>query len=241
MKDLIINVSPNNEELDSVKKWLFKEYTLNGEGFYNNWETIQNAFYKKELITLIKENKPIGVLVYTEIKPVVELEIISIKEEFRGIGAGSIFLKEVELYFKENENKVFNVSCISERAENFAIINEFIKSPPISNNSRNPQYYKPIIKNLIYSGKITENRIECFDCEPYQLNDTNPKYIWNIILNGYKLKSPIIHPASADWKIRLIIDNETIKEAKIKYLSKNPFEYYIRSFLIIDNIQTIIK
>lgn len=78
-----LNVSPTQDDLEAVKKWLVEEYNNFGEGFYCNWSIIDKAFRANKLLTFHYENSPIGFVVWSEREIYLEIDILEIKPSLR--------------------------------------------------------------------------------------------------------------------------------------------------------------
>ena len=95
----------------------------------------------------------------------------------------------------------------------------FIKFPDRGYSDRPLTYYKPLLETNDPVGKESElsDKLELWDLEPYQIKEQKPRWTWKIGEND----KPIIQPCNRNWKLRLTIGGEVVKEDKIKYFDRN--------------------
>ena len=90
-----ITSNPKPEHLSQVYIWLYDEYMKNINGFYGNYDTIKDAFSRKNLICIIENNNVIGFIVYKIFEKTAELTIANIKYEYKKKGYGSKLLNHL--------------------------------------------------------------------------------------------------------------------------------------------------
>ena len=233
--DFQLNLSPIQSDLKEIGKWLIQENKTSGNGFYCNWNIIEKAFRNKKLITLNHYNLPIGFLVWSKGEIYVEIDIMEIKPENRNSGIGKYFFNQTATFFKEEGFLAIKLFCSPSESEKFWKKMNFIKFPDRGYSESDLTYYKPLIENEQTTKKNSENKIELWNVEPYQVKNHEPKWIWEINENSNKLILPIIQPCNCNWNLRLTKKGKQIKEAKVKYFSeKNRIEY--SPFLLITEL-----
>jgi GNAT superfamily N-acetyltransferase len=229
MMSYLFNNNPSIETFNSIKDWLKNEYLITKSGFYCNIETIEKAFYDKELISFEINNKSIGFVIFTDNENFcLKIDIIEIHPEYRNKGIGKLFYDEIESYFTNKNFKVIELYCSPSESELFWIKMNFIKYPE-SKYKHELTYYKPLIKSdcIIENSEII-NKIEVWDIEEYQIKDQKPKWIWD--LNKFE---QILIPCNIKWRICLTINNKLIKDSSIKYFEKDENRIYFNSYLFI--------
>lgn len=233
IKDMNIVLNPNSDQLEEMKKWLIEEDLTSNDGFYCNWNIIQNSFDKQNLIILEKNNKSIGFVCWNTFgEPYAIIDIMEIHPKFRKQGFGEAFYKKIEEFFKSKRFKVIKLHCSPPSSEAFWQKMEFQKFPKRGYSESELTYYKPLIKTNIPTLDDVQNKLELWDMEPYQVNEEKKaRWRWEIGNN----KRPILHPCNPNWNLRLSKNGKIIKEDKIKYFDrKNEIE--IGPFLFIENI-----
>lgn len=231
-----LNYNPTSENLSNIKKWLLDEYNQFDKGFYANIEIIEKSFHNNKLITFDIDEVPVGLVVYNDYDRFVEIDILTIQYEYRNNGYGSKFYNLLESHFKEKDYLAFKLFCNPRESESYWKKMGFIPFPQNIYGLPDLSYYKPLMNTAVQSQYFNlKNKLELWDVEPYLASSTNPKWCWEIISLNQKLDSPIFHPANPNWKIRLTINGEILKEDKVKYFSmKNPIDIY--PFLLIKNL-----
>jgi hypothetical protein len=58
-----INFSPSQTDLKKIEDWLIQESERYDDGFYCNWNIIENSFERNGLISLELNDTPIGFVV----------------------------------------------------------------------------------------------------------------------------------------------------------------------------------
>jgi GNAT superfamily N-acetyltransferase len=227
--DFQLNLSPTQPDLKEIEKWLIDEDKTFGEGFYCNWNIIEKAFRKNELITLNLDNLPIGFLVWSNREIYAEIDVLEIRPKHRNKGIGKYFFDQISGYFKEKGFLAIKLFCAPRESEKFWKKMDFIKFPDRGHSESDLTYYKPLIETL----KTTEvchsdNKIELWNVEPYQIKNHEPKWTWKIESEF----SPIIQPCNCNWNLKWTKNGKVIKEDKVKYFSNNQRVEYSPFLLI---------
>jgi GNAT superfamily N-acetyltransferase len=233
--DFQLNISPTKSDLKEVEKWLIEEDKTSGNGFYCNWAIIEKAFRNKEFITLNHNDLPIGFLVWSEREIYAEIDIMEIKPKNRNSGIGKYFFNQIAEFFKQKGFLAIKLFCAPIESEKFWKKMDFIKFPDRGYSESELTYYKPLIEIQQTTKNNSDNKIELWNVEPYQIKNHEPKWTWEINSNLDKLLLPIIQPCNCNWNLRLTKNGKQIKEDKVKYFSdKNRIEY--SPFLLITEL-----
>lgn len=226
-----LQINPNSIQLEEIKQWLIEENKSSNQGFFCNWNIIQNAFKEKRFCVCEVEGKAIGFISWTGYDFYVEIDIMEIHPTYRNKGIGRTFYNKVEDFFRSKDCKAIELFCAPVESENFWKKMNFIKFPNRGYSEPELKYYKPLIDTNTLIKVDTLNRIELWDVEPYQRNDHKPRWTWEIKEN----QKPILQPCNSNWNLRLTINGEKIKEDKVKYFSPDR-EIQIGSFLYIETL-----
>ena len=227
------NTDPNSDQLEQVKTWLIEEDKKFNEGFFCNWKIIENSYKQNRFFTFSHNGQTIGFISWTEYSnSYVGIDIMEIHPELRKKGFGELFYKKTEEYFKFKKFKAIKLFCSPKESERFWQKMEFIKFPNRGYSESELTYYKPLIDiNQILIGE-TNNKLELWNLEPYEINEQKPKWTWEIKENH----KPILQPCNGNWNLRLTLNGKVIKEDKVKYFSRNK-EIEIGPFLFIETIE----
>lgn len=238
----IINFSPADHHISEIKKWLIDEERKTRKGFYCNWEIIKSSYVKGQLITISHRNRTIGFATfYSNTEKTIKIEIAEIKPSYRKKGAGKKLTAELLKHFKDKGVVVAYLQCAPETSEPIWKKLGFIEYPDPPENynfnaSGNKQLFQILTPHINPNNLGESNeRIELWNDEPYRTGDTEPTYVWHLefIPNTRKLKTPIIHPAHYEWRIRWTSNGKVIKDNKIKYFGK---EIDYETFIVIDEL-----
>ncbi|WP_370692178.1 GNAT family N-acetyltransferase [Kaistella sp. SH11-4b] len=210
-----LNTNPTSKQLAEIKSWLVEEKKNFNEGFYCNWNIIENSFNENKLFVLEFDKKIVGFITWTNHqKKYVDIDIMEINRSFRKRGFGRILYKKTEEFFAEHKYIAIKLFCAPENSESFWKKMEFIKFPYRGYSESELIYYKPLINAKELSvGKFLANKIELWNVEPYELKEQEPKWTWEIYNNNY----PILQPCNPNWNLRLTKNGQIVKEDKIKY------------------------
>ena len=219
-----LNTNPTSKHLAEIKSWLLQERKNFNEGFYCNWNIIENSFNKNELFVLEFEKMIVGFISWTDhYGKYVDIDIMEIDPKFRSKGLGSILYNKTEEFFRDNNYLVIKLFCSPESSELFWQKMKFIKFPLRGYSESELTYYKPLInvKELSHDRFLT-NKIELWDIEPYQIKEQESKWTWEISQDN----CPILHPCNPNWNLRQTRNRQIVKEGKIKYFDrKNEIEF----------------
>lgn len=232
-----INLTPTQLDLRKIEEWLIEEEKASNEGFYCNWTIIENAFNNNTLVTLDFQNSPIGFIVWSKGEIYAEIDILEIKPEYRRRGVGKLFFEEISKYFKQKGFLAIELFCSPRESEPFWKNMGFIKFPNRGYSESDLTYFKPLIRVQPNSeNELTDNKIELWDVEPYQKNNSIPKWTWYIEHKNNKLILPIIQPCNCNWNLRWTRNGEIIREDKVKNFSTKENRVEYSPFLYIDKL-----
>lgn len=238
-KELHINSKSPISDFSLMKNWLKEEIEATGEGVYDNWNVIESVFNENNFITLIYQNIPIGFATFYKYEIYVEIGIFAIEPKFRSKGIGKIFFQKLAKHFKSNNFLALKLFCSPPDSEAFWRKMGFIEYPTIRFREHRLMY-KPLIKTQkISTNKNHKNKLELWDCEPFQKNDTEPTWSWdfNAVTNYPRL--PILQPCNDNWNIRWIKNDVIVKEDKVKCFASKKGDIYTSPFLYIPSIEKI--
>lgn len=229
----IIN-NPTENQLSQIKEWLINEIEDTGEGFYNNWDTIEKSFNENKLIVL-KNNEefPIGFIVFNKEPLTIEIIIASIKLSERKKGFGRKMVNQFLEYYKSEGALVSFLDCSPASTERIWKKLNFINYPDNIYSQYRNRMYKVLVPVLKPTSKLelVDETIELWEKRPYV--DVKSKWIWKLdfISNSRKLKKPIIHPANYHWQLRWK-KGTFVKTDKIDFF--NQIDY--TNFIIIQDL-----
>mgnify|MGYP000238790510 CR=1 FL=1 len=231
--EIKLDTNPSPDNLNLIENWLLEEEQESNEGFYCNWNIIENAFHEKRFLTLTYNDEPIGFCAWSQGGIHVEIDILEIKPNFRNKGLGRKFFEKISNYFKQKGDLAITLFCSPRESENFWVKMGLIKFPQMRQSDSRLYYYKTLIETLTCNKNIkTKNKIELWNVEPHKKDLNKPIWTWNIELVDENLELPIIQPCNYEWNIRWTKNGEIIKEHKVKYflnsedrVEKCPFLY----------------
>lgn len=225
-----ISFTPTTSHLQQIEKWLIDEKNNSGEGFYVNWSIINAFFNRKELAVLTVDNDAVGFCCWRTTSDFSgQFNILEIHPTYRGKGLGAWFNSELEKFFVSNNILVVDVQCVPETSEAFWRKMNFIDVPPNHRfwDKQTTHLFKclvPSLQPVVEHNNI--NYIEIWDAEPYATVDKDAKWKWDLDITGEnKLVLPIIQPCHRDWRIRLVLDNKTITDNKVKRFGELEIDY----------------
>jgi ribosomal protein S18 acetylase RimI-like enzyme len=234
--------NPKPEHLSQINTWLYDEYMKNINGFYGNYDTIKDAFLRKNLICIIEKNNVIGFLVYKIFERTAELTIANIKHEYKKKGYGSKLLNHLEN--KLIKKKVIAIDLICSPASSKKVWKKLgfkelkeVEENQFLKNSNSPYLYKILIESEkpTKSKVIKQTYIELYCKDPIN-KESKPNYKWKIYPKLISQK-PIIYPVDSEWSIKLFQNGVEISENRIKRFQRG--EFLNRNFLIIDKVPEI--
>ncbi len=228
--------NPTRFDLRKIKEQLIQEHAPHKHSFYNNWNLVEDSLKNKNLLITLVNNEIAGFLSYQELGEKISINIVEIFPSFRNKGLGRKFIHFALTLFKEKENKVCSIFCSPENSEGFWSKIGF-QLFPTSLNSNRINMYIPLVSTLISSRNNASNEvIELWEGEPYEVKNLEPEWIWNVDLltDSRNLSEPIIFPVDWNWQIRYSTDG---KENYIGKIKRSPFkDDFAGDFLFIQQL-----
>lgn len=239
-EELRLNTNPSITDLYAIKEWLKDEYERTGEGFYANWKGIEEDFNNDNLVILSYLNSPIGFVAFFRFEIYVEILLFAIEPKFRNRGFGKILYQKIAEHFRRENYVALKLFCKPEESEAFWKKMDFIEYPDIGYCEHSLTYYKPLIEiEKPTTNKNLNNRLELWDCEPYQKKDRQPAWIWDLDSDNNSTTLPIVLPCNNNWNIRCIKNGEIQKEGNVKSFESKEKIIHFPPFLYISSIEMI--
>jgi len=234
--------NPTKNHIIQIKSWLIDEYQQHQEGFYVNWNVIEEGFYEKKLYCLTENNKAIGFVWWRAIGKTVKIEIAEIKRKRRKLGLGRLLVEYVLREFKISY-LVVNLACAPSTSEPFWQKMGFKKY--YSSLKRPTKMYQLLVDCLPTTNRIElmmNPIIELWDDEnSMTLRDLPPTWKWEIFFeeDTNNLTKPIICPIeNNELKIRYRKGEKIFRKSILKRFSEN--EICFGDFLIIEELVLIV-
>jgi predicted GNAT family acetyltransferase len=232
-----LTFQPTKKHLSDIEKWLEKEWNETHEGFYCNWNIIENSFEKGNLNIITENGSAVGFLVYKVYELTAVIDILEIKKSCRKNGLAKMLVNGTLEFLKSNGILAIELFCSPKNSEPFWKKIGFKNFPILPRESR-IRLYKTLAETspLSESGKAN-SKIELWNCEPYQAGKREPKWIWSLddVSVNETLDKPLIFPVAQDWQIQLLLNGEVMITDKVKYCGMDDGDY--GSFMIIRNIR----
>ncbi|HEY0669398.1 MAG TPA: GNAT family N-acetyltransferase [Sphingobacteriaceae bacterium] len=231
-----ISYSPTSEQLAQIESWLITEQKENDKGFYCNWEAISNAFQKNLMAVISKEGNAIGFVIWhCSSERTVTLNIIEIKPAERRKGYGKVLTEALMAHLLQKGIMSIDANCLSTSSEKLLCGLGYLPYPETESRKEGKYLYKIMIPYLEQAHSETAT-VELWNNEPYCTNTVRAKWKWETYLLNTKgeLILPIIHPCSADWRIRYTVDGKTVRDNKVKYFTTD--EIYFSGYMILKNL-----
>ncbi len=239
-----ISYSPTSEQLAQIESWLITEQVEHNEGFYCNWEEISNAFQENLMAVISKNGRAIGFAIWRfSSEQTATLSIIEIKPAERRKGFGKVLTEALMAHLLQKGIKIIDAHCLSTISKQLLYGLGYLSYPETKSRKEGKYLYKILIPYLEQSHSETAT-VELWDNEPNYTDTLPPKWRWETYLLNKKgdLILPIIHPCSADWRIRYSVDGSTIKDSKVKNFITD--EIYFAEYMVLKNLpiaQTKVK
>lgn len=234
----MLNIIDNSsvKQLEELYSWLKEEYEKEGEGFYSNWNIISKSYEKRELLLGELNKQIIGFIVFSDRETHISLDILNIKKGYQGKGYGRSFYNQVESMFSRTKIAIEGF-CSPAESEEFWKKMGFVELINTGYDQHRLSYYKPLVNvlSLLKSNDTQEEfgQVRLWNCEPYQIQNIEPKWVWSFNKNHDFSKIPIISPCNSNWQIEIIANGKSLKKDKIKYITEERYKYYSSPFLYI--------
>lgn len=232
-----LNFQPTKKHLNDIEKWLEKEWNKTHEGFYCNWNIIEESFEKGNLNVVTENSSAVGFVVYRVYDLTAVIDIVEIRASYRKNGLAKMLINGTLEFLKSNGVLAVELFCSPENSEPFWKKIGFKNFPLLPSESR-INLYKTLVETTPISEKgKTKSKIKLWNCEPYQADKIEAKWIWDLdyISDNGTLDKPLIFPVAQDWQIQLLLNGEVMITDKVKYCGMDDGDY--GSFMIIRNIR----
>lgn len=227
-----ISFKPTLKSFREIETWLIKEYNKTKQGFYCNWNIIEDSYQNNRLGVISVKNKAVGFIAWRESDLVAIIQICEIKPSERGKGYLRTFFYELSSYFLDKNIIAISLECApptSEPVWKRLGFKDFPESPKFGLYAiENKELYKLLVSDCL--GKEIFNNdeiIELWNREPHETDDIDP--IWTLPVlfktDSTKLINWIIMPCKPDWRIRWRKGNIVYKDSKVKYFHSERIEY----------------
>ena len=227
------------DEIKQIENWLIEEQSLSKEGFYCRWEDIKSAYIDNRLIAIFDDDKAVGFTTWCSSEYVSRIDYIEIKPTHRKMGFCRKLISHLFEYLKNNNIYVAQLQCSPESSEPIWRKLGFVDFPKgLYDNCINKQLYRILVPHIQFAKDLSIlNRIELWNKEPFQSNNIDSIWKWDIeyVGNTSKLILPIIAPAWKDWRIRWVRNGECVKDDKVmKFNYKKPIDF--GEFIVIEEL-----
>ena len=236
MYPAIISYSPTSEQLAEIESWLITEQKEHNEGFYCKWEVISNAFQENLMAVTSKDGKAIGFAIWRfSSEQTATLSIIEVKPAERRTGFGKALTEALMAHLLQKDIKIIDANCLSIISEKLLSGLGYLPYPETKSRKEGKYLYKILIPYLEQSNSETAT-VELWDNEPHCTDAVPPRWRWETYLLNKRgdLILPIIHPCSADWRIRYSEDDKIIRDTKVKNFITD--EIYFGGYMILKNL-----
>jgi predicted GNAT family acetyltransferase len=221
-------------ELNEIENWLKEESLTSKNGFYSNWNMFIKSYSENRMAILKNKENVIGYTIWRTGDIHIEIDIFEIKPVFRKKGMGKYFLNEISEYFKKKGFLALKLFCEPEKSELFWKEMKFIKFPKRGCSESELTYFKPLIKINQSDEDVDENnKLELWDLEPFEVENSKPKWVWNIDIK--KIIS-ILHPYDLKWNMRWTKNGKIVKESMIKDFSSKQNKIAFDEFIYIKKL-----
>ena len=82
MEEVEVSFDPTKNQIEEIKSWLIEENKVSKEGFFCNWNSIQNSFKESEIGLIIVSESVVGFITWFGNGYVTSIEIAEVKPGF---------------------------------------------------------------------------------------------------------------------------------------------------------------
>lgn len=217
--------NPTGEQLSAIKHWLLEEEQATGDGFYCNWNVIEDNFQRGRMAVMLIEELPIGFIIWYQSDLVAEISIAEVHPKYRRKGYGALMIEQFEKFMASDGIVALGLLCQPAESEKAWKKLGYKRRPDFTDQGQGAEMYKIIASCqplLPPRKKKARHLIEVWDMEPYMIRDEKPLYRWEarLVEDTEELVRPIIFPCKPDWQIAWSIDGTLHKKTKIKYFDR---------------------
>lgn len=235
---MYIEVEPKQEDIEEVLVWLKKERDRNGVSFYNNRNVIENSFKRGNAIVFKRGKENIGIVTwYGDERLRVDIGIFVIHPDYRGQGYGAFYYNAISDFFRNEKFIAVKLFCEPRTSEAFWVKMGLVKFPNCGQTEHELTYYGVLVDTASTEYISTADKIELWDVEPYEAEETEPKWTWYVEIQEEELLYPIIQPCNCNWNLRWSRNGIVLKEEKVKYFTDEDYELYCSQFLYIHELK----
>lgn len=229
-------VSP--DEILQISVWLENDYDKKtGTGLFANWKVIEADIHKGVSLIICLDEKPIGFLTYLEYGHLTTIKYVAIDKRFRKSG----FARQLVIYF-----------LVQQKTKGTLIV-DLYASPPEMQSFWKKLGFKDALKSFsaqgprLYQQLVTGAKpikppvdgikgkfVQLWKNDPHYARKTPADFTWQLDdEDSSGLINPIIAPCLPDWRIRHVVDGQSVFDQKI---TKFKSQIYFNDFLIIEQI-----
>lgn len=239
-KTISISFKPSKKIFKEIESWLVEEYNKTKQGFYCNWNLIEDAYRDKKFASISYNNQAIGFIVWQEFDFAVTIHICEIKPSERGKGYLRESFTEICDYFLNKNIVVLSLECMPATSEPIwrkLGFKDFPDMPKFGlySRSENKKLYKGLISNIFENEVTPDNSevIELWNLQPNENDKIEPIWKSQILFkeNTNKLRNWIITPCKPDWRIRWRKGDIIYKDCKVKYFQSERIDNGVFMFI----------
>lgn len=228
--------NPNQEHLSQIEEWLLEEKKIGINGFYFNYDNIiSKAFSQARMLCVLNNNKAVGFLIYHfKSDPIIEIQILNIKDDYKSKGFGKFLFNEFELFLKENSIYAIELFCEPKSSEKYWSKRGFLLSKFDNNNKL--CMYKIICDSLQISKNENDKDYIQLAVESHCTLKEKHVFHWKLEFRGDSntLVEPIIYAVDSDWNIKYVRNKTELYNGQIKRFKNNIFPN--SNFLVIKDL-----
>ena len=222
-------LKPLKKHISEIEKWLIEERNNTGNGFYCNWNVIENAIQDKRIIVLTIDDFAIGFVTYRIDELIANIDIAEINPNYRKKGYGRKMINNCLNHFKKQGVLVTELYCEPKSSEKIWKKLDFINFPVFPHDNNKINMFRPLVERLEINTEVneTDEVVELWNEEPHIAERINPKWTWKI--NSSNLERPIIQPAFQDWQVRWRKGNIIKETDKVKrfFSKENQYGHFV--------------
>lgn len=111
--------NPTKTQISEIEHWLNEEWKSHREGFITDWEMIPEAYEENRLLVFLKNELPVGFLVFRKYGRLGHFDIAEIKPSERKNGFGLTFIQSCIEYLKRKDVWIVQLFCSPKNSKGF--------------------------------------------------------------------------------------------------------------------------
>lgn len=150
MKTLRVSFEKSPTHLAQIEQWLRRESEATGEGFYCNWEIIEECHSKNTLAYVLAEGKAVAFLAWWRVGGNCNFGIMEVAPGLRRSGIGALLVGSVVARMEASGFSAIKLECVPLESEHFWRKLGFESRPPprgVAPESRRVFLIKPLHAN----------------------------------------------------------------------------------------------